>query len=70
MTDIKVQLATATTAAIASPVGEGTVRNQPSQPTYQPPSAPVGRGGLQTVLKEQLLSVTVKIMVVKLLPGI
>jgi hypothetical protein len=43
---------------------------QPAQPTYPPPSTPVGRGGLQTVLKEQLLSVTMEIVVVKLLPEI
>ena len=70
ITDIKVQLAAATTAAIGSPVGGETMANQPYQPAYQPPSAPVDRGGLQTVLKEQLLSVTMKIEVVKLLPEI
>lgn len=50
---------------------------QPAQPAYQPspasvqsPPAPVGQDGLQTVLKEQLLSVTMKITVVKLSPGI
>ena len=81
VTDIKVQTAAATTAATASPGGGETMgnqsspyvtppRQQPSQPTSQSPSAPVGRGGLQTVLKEQLLSVTMKIEVVKLLPEI
>jgi hypothetical protein len=34
-----------------------------------PPAAPVGRGGLQTVLKEQLLSITLNVEIVKLLPG-
>jgi hypothetical protein len=87
VTDIKVQPATATTAATASPVGgetrpsssvgerpppvgRETMGNQPYQPTYQPPAAPVGRGGLQTVLKEQLLSVTMRVVAVKLLPEI
>ena len=82
VTDIRVQPAATTTAATASP-GDGEAmgnqsspyvptppHQQPSQPTYQSPSALAGRGGLQTVLKEQLLSVTVKIEAIKLLPEI
>jgi len=75
--DINVRVAEATTTTPStSPLDERRPGNpvslyaQPAQPAYQPPSAPVGRGGLQTVLKEQLLSVTMKIVVVKLLPGI
>ncbi len=34
----------------------------------QPPPAATGRGGLQTVLKEQLLQITMEVEVVKLLP--
>jgi hypothetical protein len=33
------------------------------------PAAPLGRGGLQTVLDEQLLSITLDVEIVKLLPG-
>jgi hypothetical protein len=74
--DISVRMAEATTTPSTSPLGERTPGNpmslyaQPPQPTHQPPSAPVSRGGLQTVLKEQLLSVTMNIVVVKLLPEI
>lgn len=75
--DINVRVGEATTAVSStSPLDERrpgnpvSMRTQPAQPAYQPPSVPVGRGGLQTVLKEQLLSVTMKIVAVKLLPGI
>jgi hypothetical protein len=34
----------------------------------QPAAAPAGKGGLQTVLKEQLLRITLEVEVVKLLP--
>jgi hypothetical protein len=44
-------------------------RNTPQPaPTSQPGVAPPGRGGLQTVLNEQLLRVTLVVEVVKLLP--
>jgi hypothetical protein len=39
----------------------------PPPPTGVPPATP-GRGGLQTVLTEQLLRVTLAVEVVKLLP--
>jgi len=70
--DINVQ-AVATTAA--SSTGEMTGDQPPpyvppNQPAYQPASAPIGRGGLQTVLDEHILSITMKIEVVELLPGI
>ena len=75
--DISVRVAEATTTTPStSPLGERMPGNpaslypQPTQPTYPPPSAPVGRGGLQTVLNEQLLSVTMKIVAVKLSPEI
>jgi hypothetical protein len=48
----------------ANPYAEMMARNQPA-----PPSAPAGRSGLQTVLNEQLLTVTMDIAIVKLLPG-
>jgi hypothetical protein len=66
---INVQLAS-TTAASAAPddstanrYAEMMARNQ-----AVPPSAPVGDNGLQTVLDEQLLTVTMDIEIVKLLP--
>ena len=63
--DISVQLVATTTAPPTSPLGgEETTGAQPS------PSAPVGRGGLQTVFDEHILSVTMKIEVVELSPGI
>ncbi len=74
--DINVQAAATTTASPASPPGGETTGTQPSpyappnQPAYQPPSAPIGQGGLQTVLDEHILSITMKIEVVELLPGI
>jgi hypothetical protein len=41
----------------------------PGMPPQQPANAPApGKGGLQTVLKEQLLRVTVEVDIVKLLP--
>jgi hypothetical protein len=40
---------------------------QPGQPPQGMP-APVGKGGLQTVLKEQLLRITMEVEIVKLLP--
>jgi hypothetical protein len=42
----------------------------PGYPGQQPVAmpAPVGRGGLQTVLKEQLLRITLEVEIVKLLP--
>ncbi|HEV2437939.1 MAG TPA: Amuc_1100 family pilus-like protein [Verrucomicrobiae bacterium] len=42
------------------------------QPGYAPPpapAAPTGKGGLQTVLNEQLLSITLEVEIVKLLPA-
>jgi hypothetical protein len=63
---INVQPAQAVAASAAANPGMG---NQPMQ--YMPPpvlAAPLGRGGLQTVLNEQLLSVTVEVELVKLLP--
>ena len=74
--DINVQAMATTAAPSASPLGGGVSGNQlspytpPGQPAYRPPSAPIGRGGLQTVLDEQILSITMKIEIVKLMPGI
>jgi hypothetical protein len=74
--DVSVQTMMTTAAPSASPPGGGAMGNQPSlpappaQPAYQPPAAPIGRGGLQTVLDEHILSITMKIEVVKLPPGI
>lgn len=39
------------------------------QPALAAPSRPVSRGGLQTVLNEQLLSITLEVKLVKFLPG-
>jgi hypothetical protein len=41
------------------------------QPNGQPPPAgpPAGKGGLQTILKEQLLRIVLEVDIVKLLPG-
>jgi hypothetical protein len=72
---INVQTAT-TTAPSASPLGRGVAGMQlppytpPNQSAYQLPSAPIGRGGLQTVFDEHVLSITMKIEVMELLPGI
>ena len=38
-------------------------------PAFGAPVAATGRGGLQTVLNEQLLSITLEVEIVKLLPG-
>ena len=38
------------------------------QPVQPPPPVVTGRGGLQTVLKEQLLHITIEVDLVKLLP--
>jgi hypothetical protein len=38
------------------------------QPVAPPPEPVAGRGGLQTVLKEQLLRITIEVDLVKLLP--
>jgi len=75
--DINVQTMATTAAQSASPLGGEMTGPQssspyapPNQPAYQPPSAPIRRGGLQTVLNEQILSITMEIEIVKLLPGI
>jgi len=62
---INVQPAAAVAAASATPGNPANffMGNQPA-----PPPAPVGKGGLQTVLNEQLLTVTMNIEIVKLLP--
>ena len=59
---INVQPANAATTTAAAPMSAGYYG------ASQPASAP-GRGGLQTVLNEQLLSVTLKVELVKLAPG-
>lgn len=41
----------------------------PQRSAYAAPPAPASRGGLQTVLNEQLLSITMDVEIVKLLPG-
>ncbi len=66
-----------TSASPNSPPGQGGFEQEtpfgarftPPQPAYTPPPAPRSRGGLQTVLNEQLLSITMDIEIVKLLPG-
>jgi hypothetical protein len=50
----------------ASASGDGTAQGASSE--MPPPTMPVGRGGLQTVLNEQLLRVTIEIEIVKLTP--
>ncbi len=72
--DINVQQATAA-ASSTSPFGGETMGSQPPpygvrQPTRPSPPAGVSQGGLRTVLDEQLLSVTMKVVAVKLLPEI
>jgi hypothetical protein len=73
--DINVRSAEATTTSSTSPPG-GVGAGNPmfptllNQTTYPPPSASAGRGGLQTVLKERLLSVTMRIEAIKLSPEI
>ena len=42
---------------------------QPGYAPSPPPAAPTGKGGLQTVLSEQLLSITLEVEIVKLLPA-
>jgi hypothetical protein len=67
---INVQPASTATAPAASenpaanPSAEMLARNQPTPS----PAAPVSKNGLQTVLNEQLLTVTMDIEIVKLLP--
>jgi hypothetical protein len=75
VTGINVQPAATVTAAASSsgPEMMGQV-NPGSRYAYAPrpaytPSMPTGMGGLPTVLNEQLLSITLEIDVVELLPG-
>ena len=80
VTGINVQPASGAAAA-PSLLGPQTMGRFDQQPPSAPPSyytrrspyvpspAPANRGGLQTVLDEQLLSITVEIEIVKLLPG-
>lgn len=66
---VNVQLAGA--AAAMSPETAGPMQFQPpvpAGPPVAPPPAAPGKGGLQTVLNEQLLRVTLVVEVVKLLP--
>jgi hypothetical protein len=55
-------------AAAPSMIGHRPYMPPPYAPSPVPQSAPLGRGGLQTVLNEQLLSVTMEVELVKLLP--
>ncbi|MGA9776690.1 MAG: hypothetical protein ACLPRE_03445 [Limisphaerales bacterium] len=67
----------ATTASSSGPQSMGGFDQPPfryggPQPGYAPsppPAAPMGKGGLQTVLNEQLLSITLQVEIVKLLPA-
>jgi hypothetical protein len=54
----------------ADGTGDTTVAGAPVAPAEPPmaPAMPTGKGGLQTVLKEQLLRVTVEVEIVKLSP--
>ena len=64
-------IAADTTAAAANTVAAANYRRgfgQYIQPTVAVTPPPATKGGLQTVLKEQLLQVSMKVMVVKLLP--
>jgi hypothetical protein len=63
---VNVQPAAAIAAASAAPANPYAQMMTQNQPT--PPPAPVGKGGLQTVLNEQLLTVTMDLEIVKLLP--
>jgi hypothetical protein len=77
---INVQPAAAAAAAVAAtatvtrtssfvPIPGGFAQPPTSPPSaYAQPPAPTGRGGLPTVLNEQLLSVTMEIDIVKILP--
>jgi len=53
--------------AVASAAGTDVIAPTPP-PAALPPAALPGKGGLQTVLNEQLLRVTLVVEVVKLLP--
>jgi hypothetical protein len=66
--DINVQPA-AGAATTSTGAGGGFDPSAPP-PAYAPTPGPAGRGGLQTVLNEQLLSITLDVDIVKLLPGI
>ncbi len=52
----------------ASPPGGGYARAGYPSPGAAPAATAVNKGGLQTVLKEQLLRVTLEVELVKLLP--
>jgi len=68
---INVQPAAGVTALSTTPSPGGEMGGF-AQPPFAPsrmPAAPIGRGGLQTVLDEQLLSITLDVEIVKLLPG-
>ena len=74
---INVQPASGVTSE-PSPAGPQTMGQPPAyvlpsyyspQPAYPPAPAPATSGGLQTVLNEQLLSITLDVEIVKLLPG-
>ena len=54
--------------AAAATAGDTGGYNRYQPVTSTPPASPTGRGGLQTVLKEQLLRVTMIVEVVKLTP--
>ena len=66
---ISVQPAGAFAATAAGGGGEGMAPGLPPGPVpMAPPTMPPGKGGLQTVLNEQLLHITLVVDVVKLLP--
>lgn len=50
------------------PYGPGPYPGQMQQPPGQPGMPAPGKGGLQTVLKEQMLRITIEVEIVKLLP--
>ncbi len=68
---INVQPAAGVTAAspTGAPAGDVGRFGQPAFGQPAAPVAPMGRGGLQTVLNEQLLSITLDVEIVKLVPG-